>query len=208
MNLHNGGFEVKHFSNKPFFTTLRDSLIATSVSLAIVLIVMFMYYHFLGTPDSDRDWKGIIIRGMITTISTQFVYEYLGVNNMLAESSMRYARGSTLSKYTTRKSAMVHQVYYETLEQLIDDKIPNPPTREEIEERFTTVKYLIENPQVRGKLSSASENPTKLKSLLDELPEHIQLVLSPITTHMNLDTFIDRLTETQTREILLNGFSV
>lgn len=99
---------LKHFSSKPLLITTRDAVLVTVVTLIATIIIMYFVGVVTNTPN---DWWVLIVQSLVFTMGSQYFYEYSGVNNMIAESSMRYAKGSTLSKYRTRRSAMVCDVH-------------------------------------------------------------------------------------------------
>lgn len=99
-------------SDKPFLITTRDALIVSVLTVLVSVIIYFFMYLVTGDLESMFSWSflGIIGKSLAICIALQYGYEYAGLNAMLAESSMRYAKGSALSKYKSRNEAFVAQI--------------------------------------------------------------------------------------------------
>jgi hypothetical protein len=131
----------------------------------------------------------------------QYTYEYTGYNTMIAESSLRYAKGSTLQKFTSRRHALLHQIYAD---------IPNKT--EEVKKRMAALTIAISHPNLVAKLveyhkklevnhephpSYTSENNKNEIKVLEECPTDVLQLLPIITYEMDEDILQD---------ILINGW--
>ena len=132
---------LKKYSNKPFSVTTRDAVIVTVVTVVVTLLCLFLYT--LVDRDTKPDYIAAGLQAAFASIAAQYFYEYSGINNMLAESSMRYARGSTLSQYAGRRSALLCDVY-SALERSKYVETPG------LKDRYLQLKTAVDHPN--GKL--------------------------------------------------------
>ncbi len=116
------------FSTKPLRTTLRDTVLVTAITLLVTVVLMLIYYYVYIrilnktniTDSGDTsvikiDWTGVLMQTAAVSIGSQFLYEYLGVNAVLAENSIRYASNTTLNKFREPRLAMINKVYLRML---------------------------------------------------------------------------------------------
>jgi len=96
-------------SEKPFLITSRDALIVAVITVLVMLVFMFFVHLVAGTTEKmlTMDFALTMGKSFGTALAFQYAYEYAGFNSMLAESAMRYAKGSALSKYKSRNEAFV-----------------------------------------------------------------------------------------------------
>jgi hypothetical protein len=196
---------VKSVSTKPLLTTARDSVIILIVTLVITLICAWLYYKWVSTEEPN--WIALIAKTSAATITLAFVYEYAGVNNMLAESSMRYAKGTTLSKYTTRREAMLYKCMYKLLASGSGDKIT-------IDANMKILSWLIKNTNARGKLADAASTGQKsvnniVEKLVLQYPDD-KIIIEKIGSEnlniiKNIDNLGDLMTENIAYYLLVNG---
>jgi hypothetical protein len=106
------GHSMRQGSNKPLMTTFKDSVIVTVVSLVITLIILFIYSWYVG-DDIRLTVGSVVVQTVGVCMVSQFIYEYIGVNAMLQESSLRYAKGGPLKTFMTTRSANIYNVYNE-----------------------------------------------------------------------------------------------
>jgi hypothetical protein len=99
------------YSNKPLLITIRDGFFLSLVALIVYAIILIFYYFKFG--DSIFTYGNLrgAIEQFVVSMLCQFIYEYSSINAMVAESSVRYSKGSTLEKYTSRRHAILHKLY-------------------------------------------------------------------------------------------------
>lgn len=107
--------ELKKYSNKPVWLTSRDATFVTAVSLIITLCVLYLWYYASSTPASQRTYLVTALQTIASCFLAQFVCEYTGINNMIAESSIRYSKGTTLEKYANGRNNIVYQTALQML---------------------------------------------------------------------------------------------
>tara|TARA_R110002153_G_scaffold155933_3_gene308043 strand:+ start:1987 stop:2865 length:879 start_codon:yes stop_codon:yes gene_type:complete len=110
-------------SDKPFLITTRDALIVAVITVLVILVLMFFVNLAMGTLKSmiTVEFGLQMLRSFGTALAFQYAYEYAGFNSMLAESAMRYAKGSALSKYQSRNQAFVANMAAEAALKLASD---------------------------------------------------------------------------------------
>jgi hypothetical protein len=99
-------------SDKPFLVTTRDAVIVAIITVIVVVIMLFFVKLATGKLSEmmTADFGWYIVQSFALYVAFQYAYEYAGFNAMLAESAMRYAKGSALSKYQSRNQAFVANV--------------------------------------------------------------------------------------------------
>lgn len=210
---------IKSVSGKPLLVTARDGLIVMIVTLVVTLICVWLYYKLTlaiaASSVTEPDWKTLIVRTSATAFALAFVYEYTGINNMLSESSMRYAKGTTLEKYTTRRSALLHECLYK----ISNNQSGLPPNVNiaDINHNAKLLEWIITHTSSRGKLSDAARSGNKDKVLL--VAEKItmtnpkssvivnEISNMDISIIKNIDTLGDRLNEDIIYYTLINGLT-
>jgi hypothetical protein len=101
-------------STKPFLLVTKDAIIVSVVTIIIIIILMLIYYF--ATSQLDRfktmDFWQNIGKSFAIAVTMAYISEYGGLNNALAEGSIRYARGSALSKFKSRRHAYINEIAY------------------------------------------------------------------------------------------------
>ncbi len=87
---------LKTYSNKPLRVTLADGAWVAAISLVITLMFLFVWYRLADTPSDERIYGMAIWQTLACCLAGQIVCEYTGINNMIAQSSIRYSKGTTL----------------------------------------------------------------------------------------------------------------
>jgi len=125
-------------SDKPFLITTRDALIVSILTVLVSVIIYFFMYLVAGDLEfmASTSFLSIVGKSFVISIGLQFAYEYAGLNAMLAESSMRYAKGSALSKYKSRNEAFVAQVAADECLKMLKDAHANPQVAKESIEKI------------------------------------------------------------------------
>ena len=106
------GHSMRQGSNKPLMTTFTDSVIVNVVSLVITLIILCLYMWYVGDDIWETVWS-VAVQTVVECMVSQFIYEYIGINAMLQESSVWYAKGGPLKTFMTTRSANIYNVYNE-----------------------------------------------------------------------------------------------
>jgi hypothetical protein len=202
---------MKIASSKPISRTIKDGIILASLSLIVVITMMVVYHYFMGTAMTKDDMYSILWQTIAITIVQTAASEYLGINNIIAESSMRYAKGSTLNKYRTRREALLYQCLYKLLNSKYNDA--NNVDTAEIELRARLIRNLIDHPYIRGKIADAAAGDKFESSVADIRAKHqdkekiIETLLKiPKDSLPAIDALTDRLNEYIIYDILVNGF--
>ena len=206
---------LKSISAKPLRVTTRDAIIVTSMTLIATLAMMWIYYAATDTPLDTRDYGTIAYQTILTSMAAQYVYEYTGVNNMLAESSMRYAKGSTLAKYVSRREATVYQCYYELLTSKDGTSAtPGVPTLAlkwditKVKKHFPLLITVLTHPMLTAEFADGKpaaylhrkypKDGARIDALFANIPFQSRGALPTISDHINENIIYD---------ILVNGFS-
>jgi hypothetical protein len=134
---------IKSISAKPLWVTTRDAVIITALTLIVTLIITYFWYTWFGTPVDARDYLSVGVRTVATSIAAQYLYEYSGANNMLAESSLRYARGSTLAKYVSTREALLYECLYKLKESHLYDAAA-------LDKNFAILRIVLTEPALVG----------------------------------------------------------
>lgn len=186
---------VKSISTKPLWITTRDAIIVTALTLVTTLIVMAIYWWYYELP---TDYIGTATQTIVASMASQYLYEYSGANNMIAESSLRYAHGSTLEKYTSRREAIAYKCLYRLKLSGYDN-----PT---LQKRFDQLISIITSPDMTGAMSDYAQGKLSQVMLIDKYPESKSLLELPLTTLQILESLTDRINEPLIYDILVNGF--
>jgi hypothetical protein len=170
---------MKKFSNKPLRATTRDAVLVTIVSVAVTLIILWIWYVYSEVAAGDRDYLPILLQSAVISMACQYVYEYSGLNAMIAESSIRYSKGTTLEKYAKSRNAMLWAIYARLKE-------PTAGARK----RLHILQYISDQPYETLRAAKDSEKvPHELSGIsADELR-----LLSAATVEMNEDMIRDML---------------
>lgn len=184
----------KSISTKPVLITLRDAALITAVTLVATIIALWIYFTITKTADRDYGVRNVIM----LTMAAQFLYEYAGVNNMLAESSIRYAKGSALAKYTSRRDALL----YKNLYKLLSDGHDTP----EVRANFKLLNIVLTHPNLVGDVADYKRGSRTLEDLRRVHPSEPLDELLGLETSADLSHLSDRITEGEMRAIMLHGF--
>jgi len=197
---------LKSISSKPLAITTRDAVIVTAVTLVATLIMTWIFFMYSGTAWKDQSYRVIVLQTIGISMAAQYAYEYSGMNNMIAESSLRYAKGSTLSKYASRREAMLYQCLYVLL---------NTPLYKEkeaaIRENFSVLLFIVTDPDLCARLAEAAGNDTKITEIREKFPKKVKNINSLVNllsanSLVAAPTISDRITENIALDILVNGF--
>lgn len=183
-------------SEKPFLITTRDALIVAVITVLVIVILKGLYYLITGNVSymtTGEFWMGAASSfGM--ALAFQYAYEYAGFNAMLAESAMRYAKGSALSKYQSRNGAFVATIAAEEALAAVNEKSPDLDKINENLKRFnamiksTRQAQLIANMKLANPNISEPEILAKInarKEYLNASDLHYLLHLDPTDTDSN-----------------------
>lgn len=180
-------------SSKPIIITGRDALWLSAIALIVYFIILIMFY-MVGIVYTPSEIATGAIKAFVYSFICQFAYEYTGYNAMIAESSLRYAKGSTLEKYTSRREALLNKIYYELLVDQPVQKI------DEIKHRMVILSYAITHPNVLAKVIDRIKKKKPRNddtNILNNVPDNIIVLLPVIVNEMDEDVISD---------ILENGF--
>lgn len=197
---------LKSISSKPLLVTTRDAVIITAVTLVATLIMTWIFFMYSGTAWADQSYGLMTLQTIAISMVAQYAYEYSGVNNMLAESSMRYAKGSTLGKYASRREAMLYQCLYELL------NVPLYKEKEAtIRGNFSALLIIVTDPDLAGRLADAAGNNIKIDEIREKFPKKVKNI-DKVVDLLSTDslaaapTLGDHITENMVFDILVNGF--
>jgi hypothetical protein len=157
-------------STKPFLTTTRDSIIIAIITVLVFLIMMVAYYFATGNLAEIKTsafWM-TMGRSFAFTLFLGYAYEYAGFNAMLAESAMRYAKGSALSKYKTRNEAIIAEIANTEWRRAVNeqvDKFADPGCQKAIDDATADLDMNIK--RMNALIHSARELPLIQKLLED-----------------------------------------
>lgn len=181
-------------SKKPILITARDALWLSGIALTVYFVIIIIFY-MVGIVYTPYEIGTGAIKAFVYSFICQFAYEYTGYNAMIAESSIRYAKRSTLEKYTSRREALLHKIYYNVLLR------ENRQNDDEIKHRMVILSYAITNPNVLAKFIERikKKKPQKIdeSNILNNIPDNI-IVLLP--------TIVNEMDENIIEDILQNGF--
>lgn len=183
---------IKKRSSKPILKTTIEAVIITIMTTLITVLILWLYYVVYQEPNETRIYKNTIIQTAIGSMVAQYAYEYSGFNNMLAESSMRYAKNSTYEKYASRREATLYKCYY----QLKMDGY-------NVDDNFNKLRLIFTRPRLAGFIADdiddkLSEFDIKEVELLKTIPEENRHAIGVIS---------ERATESNIYDILVNGFA-
>lgn len=207
---------------KPLRITTRDAMIVTALTLVATMVAVWLYTMIVG--DWGVAWSTLALQTIATSMAAQYLYEYSGSNNMIAESSLRYAKGSTLSKYVSRREAIVYECLYKLFEvpaeEVSDSSSSNEtkssdsvPWRPKGKYRTDTVRrnfhyllMILTHPAEAG-VAQDVVTGARPRSDLAKYPIAAELIANiPEKTIPALNTISDHITEEIVYDILVNGF--
>ncbi len=169
-------------SSKPFLITGKDAIFIAAATVLAYLIVIILFYLIMETPDKilTRDNGYALIRTFTTAMIVQYLYEYTGLNEIISESSIRYAKGSTLDKFVSRRHASLYEEYA-----MVPNKTPaiknnmhvlkiaasQPSAIAKINEYFCTQEYLSNQANHANYKKDINEN--ELLLIINKTNQHI-----------------------------------
>lgn len=183
---------IHAYSSKPLLYGIRDSVIV-AIATVVILVLFALVYYFttgnIGYMISGEYWMGVG-KSFLLSFILGMVYEYFGINARFSAESMRYAKGSTLSKYERRNEAIVATIAADQY-------------RKEVEREIADGKCNIDLKQLNNnidKLSAMVRSTRELKvigRMYEKKPEEIlselkrkynsQLTIEDIKLLTNLD---------------------
>lgn len=188
-------------SNKPYSITARDAIIIAVATLVVTLLVYALKYLYDGT----HDFINLIWQTLLVTFALQFVYEYGGLNAMVEESSLRYAKGTPLGIFKSTRRAMIYNVYNSL------------QADQQNETNLAKLVAILDTPAVNKILSLVKKGKSKediINTLGDKYSERNITLLLTLTddssSHEVLRAstrLIELLDEDLTRWILVHGFA-
>lgn len=186
---------LKSLSTKPLWVTTRDALVVTALTVVTTLLVMALYWWYYELP---TDFVGTGMQTAAASMAAQYLYEYSGVNNMIAESSLRYAKGSTLSKYTSRREAAAYTCFYKL-------KLSGYES-DAFEKRFQQLLAVLTTPDMTGAIADYANGKIVKVILVSKFPESDILLDLPLDTLRILESLSDNINDQLIYDILVNGF--
>lgn len=192
---------IKKISSKPIKKTLKEAIIMIVITLIITILFTYIYNWLI--EEEFNGWDTLVISTVISTGAAAFIYEYSGINNILAESSIRYAQGSTLDKYKSRRDALLQECFYKLLNsRKYEDK------HEQIHKNFKLLKVIVRHPGLMGKIGDMTTiNAYELKEKYPKKIYAIEMIEKlPLDIIKSLNYIGDRLTENIIYDILIYGF--
>ena len=116
---------IHTYSSKPLLYGTRDSIIVATATVLVLILFAFIYYlatgnlKYMGTSEY---WQSVG-KSFLLSFILGFVYEYGGINARFSAESMRYAKGSVLSKYETRNAALLAEIAAEQYRKEVEREI-------------------------------------------------------------------------------------
>lgn len=222
---------LKSISMKPLRITTRDAMIVTALTLVATMVAVWLYTMIVG--DWGVAWSTLALQTIATSMAAQYLYEYSGSNNMIAESSLRYAKGSTLSKYVSRREAIVYECLYKLFEvpaEEVSDSSSSNETKslgdssssnetkssewrpkgkyrtDTVRRNFHYLLMILTHPAEAG-VAQDVVTGARPRSDLAKYPIAAELIANiPEKTIPALNTISDHITEEIVYDILVNGF--
>jgi len=178
-----------------------------------VTLVMIIYWYVTSNTETLAAKMTYIGEIFLISLACQYAYEYAGINGMLAESSLRYARGKTLSKFVNTRVALCYKILNDILrhpsyydEHLVDDK-----SLANLQDRADTLMLIMQADKLDKVISMLKGNNTDPKDLYNILTPIEYDRLSKISDGMKVDIlqqYVDglgRIDEERIRYMLLEG---
>jgi hypothetical protein len=137
------------YSSKPLLHGTRDAIIVATLTVVVLIIIMFTYYFATGNLKymATSEYWVSTGKSFLTAFILGYIYEYGGINARFSAEAMRYAKGSTLDKYQTRNEALVAEIAAE-------------------EYRAEVERELRENPKCEIKLEDINVNIDKINAMV------------------------------------------
>jgi len=191
---------IKSISTKPLWVTTRDAVIVTALTVVATLLVMAIYWWATDQSVSGTDYFNMAVQTIVTSMAAQYLYEYSGVNNMIAESSLRYAKGSTLSKYSSRREAVAYKCLYDILQSRKYDETT-------VRNNFKHLLLLVSDPATVGGVVDYANGVVGRDVLLHKHPDAAPLLTLPHETQLILESLADRITSAIAYDICVGGLA-
>lgn len=199
-------------SSKPLLITARDGLLLSIVAVIVYVIILIFYYYAFDAPIFTRENMVGAAESFALSIMCQLIYEYSSLNAMVAESSLRYAKGSTLQKYTSRRHAMLNELYYKL------GASATPDVKTALKKNMIVLSLLVSQPGTLYKINNmAAEMGAELDAsvLLTKInATNTHITRAELDAVLEIDTAIlrempavlDDMDEDIIEDILMNGF--
>lgn len=205
MSLIDRLWKLRVGSTKPYWVTTRDALIITCLSTLVTVIMYLLWCKF--TRGSTADVWSIATQTAAGTFILQFGCEYLGLNAMILESSLRYAKGTPLGNFITTRSAMIYNVRNRLCDAGQD---AGTAASNLIDTRMRTLVLCLDAPLVKivKKHIADPMDVTMAAVGTKATPEDVQLLLALGEDGLRgAQVLMERITEDITRYILTHGQS-
>jgi len=160
---------IKPGSTKPFLITTRDALIVAVVTVLIMLIFLVIYNFVMGTLEvvkTGEFWIGIG-KTLVISLFIQYVYEYIGFNVMLAESAIRYGKGSSLEMFKDSRHALTYKWAYTMMMEDVST-VPEDILKKNLRLLITVLDNIREGPLIARYLEKQQIKNRSLESVLDK----------------------------------------
>lgn len=206
MSIFEGIRRITPGSNKPYKKTAKDAIITTTISIFITFILLYLWSYYDGITEGILT---TLLQTAVIAFILQFVYEYLGVNAMMYESSMRYMKGSTLNKFTSTRWARCIVIFNElthNITQYVTDTTSTAELLHQINENMTVLELLItENSKVQKLLKDFPNQPDMM------LGSEYELLMAACQKNRELlhclTKLPDKLTDDLIKSLMLTGFA-
>ncbi len=190
---------IKVGSNKPYLITSRDALIITVITLMVAIVMYLIWVTYKGSGIDKSDLLSLSAQTVGATFVLQFAYEYLGLNAMILESSLRYAKGSPLGNFITTRSAMIYNVR--------NALGPDPA----MDTRLRQLLLILNAPLLRSVKKHIGKPVAEIATLAKTTQENVELLLrlgdGDQKDYLRGATALaEIISEDIARYILLNGF--
>lgn len=179
---------IKTLSNKPLRVTAKDAAIVAALTVVATLLILWAYWTATDAPDDQRQYVSRGVTAAAIAVGAQFIYEYTGTNNRIAENSLRYAKGTTLDKYISARESVLQR----GLRKVAGDDATS---------RYKILKIALRHPD----LIDVARDKRELTSDHD-VHKVEQLRTLSATQLSKLQRDIERMTEASVDAILRNGF--
>jgi hypothetical protein len=196
-------------SNKPYYKTALDAVIATVVSIMVTFMILLVWAIWNGTDGIAM----ALAQAAVGAFILQFVYEYLGVNAMIYESSARYMRGRIENKFSTVTSAKCYLEYNNLRDKIlaqrntdngIGDGSSGTDAEAKLDANLDVLETILKPSLVRELIDGFPTKPAKMTT-----KEYTDIMVA--CSHdkekcRQLSKLIDEFDENTIRWLLINGF--
>lgn len=175
---------VHTYSSKPLLYGTRDAIVVATITVMILVIMAFIYYFAIGNLKymTTGPYLQSVGKSFLTSLILGFVYEYGGINARFSAESMRYAKGSTLSKYQTRNGALVAEIAADQYRKEVEREIKENPAcmikMDKINENIDKCNAMIKSTRELKLISQMFNSPDD--AIMEKLKARYQ-------THLTID---------------------